>query len=314
MTKPRILFCITVYGGSVQRSIESAVRMNRTEADYDVLILDDASPKPGWSEELAKLCDLLGVRYYRNPRNLGIPRNMNLGLLAGVEGQYDHVVINNSDVIFPNNLLTELLKAQANDNVGSVTAWSNNVWIYSLPNTDPDKFLTDQNFVDWVSATLARNYSGQLLDIPAGVAFCILIPTKVIQEVGLMDPVFGRGYYEETDWCLRSLAAGYRVGLALGTFVYHLGYGSTRSEAGINAGALENAAIVNMRYPTFFEQLRGFTHSELLQKARADATELIIKEGAMQFGYTIEVGWQPRTLDDFGCRVIVSPDRETPTI
>ena len=155
-------------------------------------------------------------------------------------------------MIYPRNLLTQLLRAVAQDGVGSVTAWSNNVSLYSLRNDDPDRFLADQERVDWLSETLAGHYGDAVLDIPAGISFCILVPTAVVRDVGVMDPVFGRGYCEETDWSLRSMQAGYRVALAPGTFVYHAGRGSNL-DAGLvtsrHTSVPDNEAIIDLRYP-----------------------------------------------------------------
>ncbi len=39
--------------------------------------------------------------YYCTPRNLGIPRNVSLGMLTAVKRGYDYVVISNSDVLYP---------------------------------------------------------------------------------------------------------------------------------------------------------------------------------------------------------------------
>ena len=174
---------------------------------------------------------------------------------------YDYVIISNSDVIYPRNLLTQMLRAVGPRGVGSVTAWSNNVSMYSLRNDDPDRFLADQERVDWISETLAGHYQDAVLDIPAGISFCILIPTAVVRDVGVMDPVFGRGYCEETDWSLRSLEAGYRVALATGTFVYHAGRGSNL-DAGLvtsrHTSVPDNEAIIDLRYPDFRDQVRAF--------------------------------------------------------
>lgn len=101
--KPRVLHVITVYNGRsfVPAAIKSAVEMDQAHALIDVLVLDDASPEPGWSEELSRICDEFGALYYCSPRNLGIPRNVSLGLLTAIKKNYDYVTINNSDVIFP---------------------------------------------------------------------------------------------------------------------------------------------------------------------------------------------------------------------
>lgn len=299
----RVLFCITVYNGKqvVPRCLESALRLDHENNEVDILILDDASSEPGWSDELKILSTKNDIQYYRTPRNLGIPRNVNLGLLVAVEQDYDYVVICNSDVIFPRNLIPAMIKSAKNPGVGSVTAWSNNVSIYSIPNVNPDKFLANQDVVDWISAALDGEYSGSALDIPAGISFCMMIPTAVVRQVGLMDPVFGRGYCEETDWSLRSLAAGYRICLAPGTFVYHEGRGSN-IQAGLvaNNGTTvpENERIIDMRYPQFRDQVGAFLGSGLLQQAHHNSVSKIIRDAGQSYGYSVEIGWLPRVTKD----------------
>lgn len=315
MSKPRVLFCITVYNGEaiVPRAIESALRIDQSMADIDILILDDHSPAPGWSARLEKLCGDLGVEYYCSPRNLGIPRNVNLGLAAAVKRGYSHVLISNSDVIYPKNLINQMIRVgESETGIGSVMAWSNNVSIYSLENTDPDQYLADQDVVDWTSETLAGWFGDTSPSIPVGISFCILIPTDVVRDVGLMDPVFGRGYCEETDWSLRSIAAGYTIRLATGTFVYHQGRGSNL-DAGLVVGDLttvpENEAIIDMRYPQFRSTVGDYIHSGIGQKAMNDAIATIVRQAGTQFGYTVEVGWIPREYpDDRMVRVRVLPD------
>lgn len=293
--KPKVLHCITAYNGEaiVPRAIRSALAMDQSVADIDILILDDCSPAPGFSDRIRKLCAELGVNYYRTPRNLGIPRNCSLGLLAALKNGYDFVTINNSDTIFSKTVVTELVKAyRANVNVGSVTAWSNNVSIYSIPNKDPDYFLGTQERTDWFAGITAPLYSGRVIDIPAGISFCILIPTEVVADVGINDPVFGRGYCEETDWSLRSLAAGYRICLAPGAFTYHQGRGSNLS-AGLVTGdqtsVPENEAIIDLRYPDFRSQCDIFIASNPLPKMYREVARAVIDAGLIGAGYEINV-------------------------
>ena len=302
----RALLAILVYNGQdfVPRCLESARRVADRSPGVDVLVLDDCSPEPGWSDKLRELCDALSIGYYRSPRNLGIPRNMNLGLLRGRAAGYDHVIILNSDVVLPPNLVDVLAAvAERNDHVGSVTAWSNSCSVYSLPNADPEQYLRDPSVVEWVSEVLGGEFGPAGVDIPAAVGFCMLIPTAAVEEVGLFDPVFGRGYCEELDWCLRAQARGFRNLLAPNVFVYHQGSGSTRDAGLLSAGETTVGAheqIIDWRYPLFRQQVEAFLSSDIPSTMRGDGLRRIVTCAAQDLGYDLETTLptdRPRVLN-----------------
>jgi GT2 family glycosyltransferase len=295
--RSRVLLAITVYNGRafVGDALRSAAAISTANHDLDVLVLDDHSPDPGWSAELARLCADLDIRYYCSPRNLGIPRNVNLGLLTAQAEGYTHVVIANSDVLFPANLVDAMVPAcESEERIASVTAWSNNASIYSIPNDDAARFLATQEVVDWLSSVLGDAHGAEVFDAPAGISFCIMIPLWAVNEVGLMDPVFGRGYCEETDWSRRSLAMGYRCTVAKGVFVYHAGKGSNESAGLIRPGATtvdEHELIVDMRYPTFRDEVGWYMASGTLERHHDEAVYAICRAAAREHGYAVEVSY-----------------------
>ncbi len=296
MAKPRLLFAITVYNGRsvVFPCLHSAAAVEAATVDIDILVLDEASPDPGFSEDLKALCTGLGLQYYRSPRNLGIPRNVNLGLLRAMEHDYDYVIIANSDVLFPGRLADVMVETDVTEpTIGSVTAWSNNVSIFSLPNGSPDLFLRNQEVVTWLAESIYGQFGPAAGDIPAGISFCILIPVPVLRQVGLMDPVFGRGYCEETDWSLRSKSMGFRITLSPSAFTYHQG-GATNVGAGLvssgHTSVPEHELILDLRYPLFRQQVSAFVHSELLDHLRRDARRKILTDAARDYGYSVVAG------------------------
>ena len=252
----RVLFAVLVYDGEefVPRCLDSLARMHSSSSDVEVLVLDDASPSPGWSDRLRDMAGRLGFDYYRSPRNLGIPRNMNLGLRTALAREVDAIVLLNSDVIVPRDLAASLVAPLEDRSISSVTAWSNRASIYSLPVTHSQSLADDQGLVDWVSARLSEEFRGEVIDIPSAMGFCVAIPSDVLGVVGLMDPLFGRGYSEEIDWSLRSHQLGYRSVLNPGCFVYHAGSGSTSVVGLID----NNQTIIDSRYPTYMSEVCAF--------------------------------------------------------
>lgn len=291
-SKPRILLAVTFYNGRdfARRTLESIAGIDRDGFDLDVLVLDDCSPEPGFSAVLAAIAQETGAVYYRSPRNQGIPRNVNLGLVTALKLDYDFVVISNSDVIYARNSVRVLLDVIASSpEAASATAWSTNVDPYSIPN-GTELLSESQAVVDVVGGALFETFGVSSVEIPAGISFAMIIPVGVLRTVGLMDPIFGRGYGEESDWSARASDAGFRHLLAVGAFVYHAGRGSTLAAGVVTKDQIAdwgNQKIVDHRSPQFAPRVLSFLQSGVMDDVWPEALRSIVKGAAAAHGYAV---------------------------
>lgn len=302
--RPRVLLAVTFYNGRAfaRRTMESIARLGHSSFDLDVLVLDDASPEPGFSAFLSDLATEFRATYYCTPRNLGIPRNVNLGLATAQRLGYDYVVISNSDVIYAQNSLQVMFElAESSPNAASVTAWSTNVDPYSIPN-GTELYPESQSVADQIGVALADEFGTTALEIPAGISFAMMVPVPALATIGLMDPVFGRGYGEESDWSARATNAGYAHLLAQGAFVYHAGRGSTLAAGVVSETEIadwQNQKIVDHRSPMFRWGVDGFLRSGKLEEAQLRAVRAVVLAAATNAGYAVIDGFQDwRDIDE----------------
>ena len=66
----------------------------------------------------------------------------------------------------------------------------------------------------------------KLVEIPHASGFAYFVRKSHIDQDFLFDPIFGKGYWEETDLCMRMVAKGFSVMCDLGMYVYHHGWAS----------------------------------------------------------------------------------------
>lgn len=323
----RILVAVIVYNGRsfVPRALSSIARLSYTSRhEVDVLVLDDASPDPGWSAELSDLCTQLGIGCYTSPRNLGIPRNMNLGLLRAEANGYDACILLNSDVVVAESLVDQLVAVAQTGTaaelpIASVTAWANDVSMFSLPNAEAAVYLADQQRLDATAKSLINEFGLTSVDLPTGCGFCLYIPAAAIDAVGLMDPVFGRGYAEEVDWCCRAVERGWRHVLAPSAFAFHMG-SATNTEAGLLAKGMRtvttNEALVDHRHPWYRPRLDDWSSTDPLPELRERAIRRLISDAARSRGVVVDATWltRPGSEDDERVRVVVAPDGVTPRV
>jgi GT2 family glycosyltransferase len=316
----RVLIVPLVYNGEefVGPCLSSLARMEPGGHVVDILVLDDASTTPGWSDRCREMTTDLGLEYYRTPRNLGIPRNMNLGMQRAVSAAYDAVVIMSAETIVPSNLIPALIRPLVEGrSVSCTSAWSSNSGVYSIPNADPDRLAENPDTVDWVSERLNEEFNGSSVPIPSGAGSCVAFPTTKIDDIGLMDPVFSSIDSAVIDWCLRSHAMGYQSVLAPSCF-YCAGHGASTGKSLIGGSDRTDhirQTITEERFPSYASQLTEFTASKIIDGLRERGLNRIVTSAARQYGYRLEASrlrQRPGEVDLVRFRI--DPDGVTPMI
>jgi len=197
------------------------------------------------------------ISLHRNPENLGFLRSCNIGIS---QGSAPYVVLINSDVIVTPGWLTRLIQcAESDSQIASVNPFTNHASNINIPLAPGANFYS----MDWLLAQRSpRNYP----DVVTGVAFCILLRRLALEEVGLFDEVYGRGYCEDSDLCMRLVAKGYRTVVADNVYVYHKRAASfTDRDERYN----HNRKIFDARWANEYKrQFRAFHAADPLKAAR----------------------------------------------
>ena len=197
----------------------------------------------------------------------GYPAAIHRGIEEGEAGARDVVLLNSDTVVTPGWLDRLAAAAASSPRIGTVTPFTNNGTLASLPrpfeiNRLPIGFDVER-FASVVEQASARLYPR----VPTAVGFCFYVKRALLAEIGSFDRVaFGLGYGEEVDFCLRATAAGWEHRLDDATFIYHEGqrsFGHTR-ERRVRAAERTLAE----RFPEFRSLLAAFMAEDPLAPAR----------------------------------------------
>ena len=267
MPRVPIDIVVPVYNAAddLYRCLESVLA--HTSGDYRLIVIDDASPDPAVRACFAQLeaRRLPQILLLANERNLGFTLNANRGISAARPGA--DLVLLNSDTVVTRGWLDALTRCAASDPaIGTITPFSNNAEICSLPRfCENDRWPASRDTEPMVEA-LARAAVPTYPDLPTGVGFCLYLRRALVDAIGMFDPVFGLGYGEENDLCMRAAAAGYRNVLCEDAFVLHLGgssFGDKRADL-----AERNMRILLERHPPYLDQVRAYIAADPVRPLR----------------------------------------------
>lgn len=243
-------------------SVLNSRRLNRTP--HRLIVLDDASPNRKLSQRLQALAKKGRLTYIRQPHNLGFIGNMNHGMRLHSQGD---VVWLNADTRVHGDWLDRLRDAAyRSEDIASVTPLTNNGELMSFPAScvsHPMPSAAQHAELD----DLARQLAQPAVEIEAGCGFCLYIKRQALDVVGYLDEVhLQRGYGEETDWCLRARALGWKHMGALDVFVAHQGGISFGEEKVLRVAS--NNALLRRRYPQAEQRYTSFYLRDPLRPAR----------------------------------------------
>jgi glycosyltransferase involved in cell wall biosynthesis len=79
---------------------------------------------------------------------------------------------------------------------------------------------------------------------------------KAIKKIGLFDEIFGRGYGEENDWCLRAAKHGFKNVILPNLFCFH-NHNTSFTKSEKEELVEKNLKIVYKKYPHYRDEVRG---------------------------------------------------------
>jgi GT2 family glycosyltransferase len=233
-----------------------------------VIVVDDASD----DAELAAALDALAangrVTLLRNAQNQGFVASVNRAM--GLHETHDVVLLNSDTLVFDDWLARLRAAAYSGRAVGTVTPLSNSGTIASYPGALGAPI--DREDGPALHALATSTHSGVHVEIPVGVGFCLYIRRDCLREVGNLDAaVFGKGYGEETDFCLRARHRGWSHRLAADVFVYHAG---GLSFAGRRAALLDRSQrLINLRHPGYDHFIASYLAQDPVHRLRRQLDE-----------------------------------------
>ncbi|MEX0311663.1 MAG: glycosyltransferase [Tateyamaria sp.] len=265
----RLTVILPVYNAfeMLQEALDRVLR--HTDLPWRLVLVDDASPDPrvspwlsAWAADQSDRVTLL-----RNAENLGFVGAVNAGLAVAEQWRDDPVVLLNSDAMVPQGWASRLLAPLADPAAASVTPFSNDAEIFTAPVLCQPHDLPPGHgdALDAAARDLQAGISRP--EAPTGVGFCMALAPRFLHQVPRLDPAFGRGYGEETDWCQKTRALGGRHVCAQNLFVEHRG-GASFGSAAKQVLLEKSAAELARRYPRYDADVETFLRTDPLTTPR----------------------------------------------
>ncbi len=206
----------------------NSIWANSEKGSFELIIVDNAS-RDGTQEWLAKEKKAGRIdELVLNSENRGVSAGWNQGIAIAKGG---YVLIFNNDTIVPKNWLRNMLRcAESADDIGMVGPMSNSISGLQL---EKDSSYTSVHEFHEFAAKYMRERDGHWWELFRIVGFCMLIKKSVIDKIGVFDERFGKGNFEDDDYCIRVRRAGYRIMVAGDSFIHHFG-GVSFDQAGVD--------------------------------------------------------------------------------
>jgi O-antigen biosynthesis protein len=183
------------------------------EVKAEIILVDNAS-----SDETRKEAKKIkGLKTIFNGKNLGFAAGNNVGIKAA-SGR-DVILLNNDTVVPPHWLKSLTAHSERIPDLGIMGPSTNTETSQVLPGARYDsleEFFQYNRFVE-------GRHRGQWDKVRKISGLCFYLPRNTIELVGLLDPSFGIGYFEDDDYCLRARDKGLQVIWAKDVYIHHFG-------------------------------------------------------------------------------------------
>ena len=273
------------------RACIESVEKNTT--DYEIIIVDNGSKKPFKSKHFVLRLD----------NNVGFPKACNQGIK---KSSGDVIVLLGNDTIVSPNWLDHLSVHLENyDLVGPLCNSVSGVQMLTLSGLSLPAGLNE------LAETVYKASCGRSMPYHRIVFFCVAIKKEVFEKIGFLDEAFSPGNCEDDDFCLRAISAGFKLGVAQDTFIYHVG------SATFNDNASEYGKLLAVNMQKLMSKYPEKLYNELVVKNLANCS-LIPKPAKKTLALVMVVKNEEKGLErailsvkDFVDQIVIAVDNSS---
>ena len=206
--------------------------------DFEIIVVDNASRDDTPRKLLEIASQESGINVVLNEKNRGFAGGNNAG--ANI-AQGEILFLLNSDTIASPFTISKLSRLMIDNPdwgmLGPATNAAGNEQKIFIESGDTDKIIEEGEV--FCSHSNGDYFPSERLDF-----FCVAIRKTVYEQIGGLDELFGRGYYEDVDFSMMAKRAGIKMMFAEDCFVYH---GSGKSFSGIGRKNVKKLMHENKR-------------------------------------------------------------------
>lgn len=208
---------VTITHNALEHTIRCLESLYKYTKNFELIVVDNNSTDGtvGYLKEMEYRQENMKVIFNQENRCFAAANNQGIKIAKG-----DYIVFLNNDTILNPDWLKRMTIAIENypdKDVAMVGPVSNN--------SAGRQVVGLQDSEEWY-----RKYKGNWVLAGRLFGWCIMAKHNMLDEIGLFDERFINGF-EDNDLCLRAQLAGYKLIIAVDTYIYHAGQSTFRTRA-----------------------------------------------------------------------------------
>lgn len=213
---PRVSVIVVTYNNiELTKACLASLEEHTNHENLEIIVVDNASSDgtPTLLNDWVSQGE--NRKIILNDDNRGFAAGNNLGL-AIADGEY-LVLLNNDTFVTPGWVRTLYRHLERNKSIGIIGPVTNNI------GNEAKIQISYQNMDEMLveSAKYTHRHIGKLQNIQTAAFFCVMFSRQIYETVGPLDEAFGRGFFEDDDYCRRVEQIGLSIACAEDVFIHH---------------------------------------------------------------------------------------------